>query len=170
MAQRDCSCGFWAYYNLGRRPNPYASGREFPHVEAIIEGYGLVTIGTKGFRCSKAHLVALVAPLGVDTGHRRWSRYELWLTAILLWGTFFLIADLITGRTLGIIINAALLGMNTMLLRWHLKRLANDRRASAKTRERWPLVRQLYPDVPVYPSMAKAIAAHPLSKPPEDRP
>ncbi len=47
----SCECGFWAYDELGFTSHGRVTG--------IIEGYGRTTIGTKGFRCEKARIVAL---------------------------------------------------------------------------------------------------------------
>jgi hypothetical protein len=47
----ECQCGFWAYDEVGFEEHGDAVG--------IIEGYGRTTIGTKGFRCEKAKIVAL---------------------------------------------------------------------------------------------------------------
>ncbi|MGZ4807633.1 MAG: hypothetical protein ACXV5U_14750 [Ilumatobacteraceae bacterium] len=47
----DCKCGFWAYDEAGFE--------ELGDVVGVIEGYGKATIGTKGFRCEKARIVAL---------------------------------------------------------------------------------------------------------------
>lgn len=47
----DCGCGFWAYDEH--------SFSEHGDVVGVIEGYGRTTIGTKGFRCEKARIVAL---------------------------------------------------------------------------------------------------------------
>lgn len=44
-------CGFWAYDE--HHFNPHGD------VVGVIEGYGKTTIGTKGFRCEKARIVAL---------------------------------------------------------------------------------------------------------------
>lgn len=51
-----CTCGFYAYFD-GR--NDYKDG---DHLAALIEGYGVCTVGSRGFRASKARVVALVAP------------------------------------------------------------------------------------------------------------
>lgn len=47
----NCQCGFWAYDEVGFQEHGDAVG--------VIEGYGRTTIGTKGFRCEKARVVAL---------------------------------------------------------------------------------------------------------------
>lgn len=65
----SCSCGFWAY-------NDYAFA-EHGTVTGIIEGYGKTSIGTRGFRCEKARIVALCrerkeAPLSLST----WTRLQ----------------------------------------------------------------------------------------------
>ena len=55
VASVDCSCGFYAYFSPGA---DQLSG----DVEGIIEGYGRVTVGSKGFRAERAKIVALVVP------------------------------------------------------------------------------------------------------------
>jgi hypothetical protein len=56
LAGIDCTCGFYAYFD-GR--NTYD---EEGRVSAIIEGYGVCTLGSSGFRASKARLLALIEP------------------------------------------------------------------------------------------------------------
>lgn len=48
-----CDHGFWAYWDNGQT--------EYRHdtLDAVIEGYGEVLIGTKGFRCMKAKILAV---------------------------------------------------------------------------------------------------------------
>lgn len=50
---RDCKHGFYAYYDGS---NDYG---ESDRVDAVIEGYGETVIGSRGFRCMKAQIVAL---------------------------------------------------------------------------------------------------------------
>lgn len=47
----NCECGFWAYDEDGFTAHGPVTG--------VIEAYGKVTIGTKGFRAEKARIVAL---------------------------------------------------------------------------------------------------------------
>lgn len=57
-----CTCGFYAITentNNEYMRGPY--GRP-PLVEGVIEGYGQVVVGSKGFRAEKARIVALVVP------------------------------------------------------------------------------------------------------------
>ena len=51
-ADPACNCGFWAYYSDGTWSGAAP-------VRGVIEGYGKTTVGTKGFRCSKARILAL---------------------------------------------------------------------------------------------------------------
>lgn len=51
----DCTCGFYAYFDEAHNPHHYVE-----NVLGIIEGFGVCTTGTRGFRSSKARLRALV--------------------------------------------------------------------------------------------------------------
>jgi hypothetical protein len=53
---RHCSCGFWAYWRLGKQQ------AAAPHVAGLIKGTGRMIRGPEGFRCAKAEIVALVVP------------------------------------------------------------------------------------------------------------
>lgn len=56
VAGLGCKCGFYAYFD---GLNDYMrTGR----VAAVVEGFGLYTLGTRGFRTSKARLLALIEP------------------------------------------------------------------------------------------------------------
>lgn len=51
-----CKCGFWAYNSRGRvRPGAAA-------LVGVIEGTGQTLVGTKGFRCENARIVAMLDP------------------------------------------------------------------------------------------------------------
>ncbi len=58
-----CDHGFWAYYTP---QSDYASPDK---VYGVVEGYGQCVIGTKGFRASKARIVALSLPPATDEMH-----------------------------------------------------------------------------------------------------
>ena len=68
----DCTCGYYAYYDgsndhlsqVGWTLRPESG----PRVAGIIEGYGRVVAGTRGFRAEKARLRAVVLP-GVARHH-----------------------------------------------------------------------------------------------------
>ena len=56
----DCTCGFYAYWRYTDDHWPLWSLRGL-RIVGVIEGWGRVTIGAKGFRCEKAKVLA-VAP------------------------------------------------------------------------------------------------------------
>lgn len=57
----DCEHGFYAYFD--GHDNGYTYNKM--HVAGVVEAYGDVLIGTKGFRAAKARIVALsVSPVG----------------------------------------------------------------------------------------------------------
>lgn len=49
-----CTCGFYAYFDGSNDAGEFWVTR----IPAVIEGYGVVTIGSRGFRCEKARIVA----------------------------------------------------------------------------------------------------------------
>lgn len=55
IAGMGCQCGFYAYFRVGHNPH-HTHG----NVLGLIEGYGVATVGSRGFRCSKARIVALI--------------------------------------------------------------------------------------------------------------
>ena len=56
-AVKDCFCGFYAFTNPNNTEHvPYS------YVQGIIEAWGRLVIGTKGFRAEKAKIVVLVEP------------------------------------------------------------------------------------------------------------
>lgn len=96
----NCSCGFWAFYN---GENEYANSRR---VTAVVEGYGTVVRGPKGFRAEKSRIVAIHLPsAGKSSG--AWMRQvqRFWMMGKddsdngWLW-VFFMFA--LTGMCLGI--------------------------------------------------------------------
>ena len=60
---KGCECGYYAYFDDGH--NPYHGkrrGERYGAIRGLIEGYGLAYVGTRGFRCEKARILALVIP------------------------------------------------------------------------------------------------------------
>lgn len=55
----EMECGFYAYFD-GK--DTYGHGSADPNISGVIEGYGEVLIGTKGFRAKKARILALAVP------------------------------------------------------------------------------------------------------------
>lgn len=58
VGQLDCTCGFYAY-TTNLLPQPYLHSG---NVRGIVAGYGRVTEGSRGFRASRARILALVPP------------------------------------------------------------------------------------------------------------
>lgn len=55
----ECSCGFYAYHDGSHWTGPSKSVHQ---VFGVIEAWGRLVIGTKGFRAEKALIVALKLP------------------------------------------------------------------------------------------------------------
>lgn len=85
-AEPHCTCGFYAYYgDTGTVSDEYTlyedtrSSLTPPkmQVPGVIDGYGLTTVGTKGFRAMKGRIVALHLhkAMGLDLGRRLRHNY-----------------------------------------------------------------------------------------------
>lgn len=152
VASVDCSCGFYAYTD-GR--NDFHHPRTSASVEAVIEGYGTATVGTRGFRAEKARLVALVLP-------RRRRGYQLPNSAVISWWTPLWLVIAVFGLVGNVVerdwISAALCGVGTIL--WSLVAVLDAKRP--RHDQVFDLVRRNYPDVPVYRTRRAALKAHPL--------
>lgn len=57
VSTMDCTCGFYGYFD--NLDNPYF---RTGNLHGIVEGYGVMTVGDRGFRASKAKIKALVIP------------------------------------------------------------------------------------------------------------
>ncbi|KAB2806962.1 hypothetical protein F9L07_28430 [Pimelobacter simplex] len=146
-------CGFYAYTDsrAGDHHRP-----ELGTVQAIIKGYGVMTTGTRGFRAEKAQLVAVVVP----RRKRGWqsSGRVGWAGVALLNGAA-LAAGITVGRPSAIaILNAIFVVLGTFQL---------GRRVRRPERQRgYDRVASQYPGVPIYRTLATALAEHPLTAPP----
>lgn len=177
VASLRCSCGFYAYHDNGHNPHH----RESENVLAIVEGAGLVTVGSRGFRASKLRLVALIDP-GTAKSQSRIDRLSAWLAehevTTLLGSSVGLtagISGLIAGLKYGWWPVSALGGLVAALAAvafiLGLRGIPiNVDRKYAGPRPSLALVRAAYPDVPVYPTVAAALKAHPLTPPPPPDP
>lgn len=85
VAGKDCHCGFYAHTDGKDDYRVYQNT-----VTGIIEGWGRVTIGSRGFRAEKARIVAFIddkpekfepepLPEKPVLEHSRWERLLLWL-------------------------------------------------------------------------------------------
>lgn len=73
IGSASCECGFYAYFDGGNDYLTQSSSAWLalyiggtddtaPRVGAIVNGYGLVTVGSRGFRAEKAEVIALISP------------------------------------------------------------------------------------------------------------
>lgn len=154
-----CSCGYYAYFDAGDNPNHRAS-----NVEAIIEGYGIVTTGTRGFRAEKARLVGLIAPGNA----RRVSQVSLRralqaLSVVLIVAGIATVIAVSSGPLSWAGVGANGVGWLGLVLlaNWEPPRESADAPAAL-----FEQVCHNYPDVPVYQNRAAALRAHPLTVPP----
>lgn len=84
----DCSCGYYAYFKAKWRAYSFGHGeRTLP---AVIEGYGKVNLGSKGFRAEKAKILGI-------TFNQPWERPGWWDRTPMHW--FFVMWSL--GTLLG---------------------------------------------------------------------
>lgn len=189
MAGLNCTCGYYAYFK-GPSNSFHSSG----NVEAIIEGYGTVSVGEMGFRAAKAKLAALILPdTGVSQHSERWdtlcdfmnSTRDTASSAIIaagLWVSF--ISAMIAGFSSRGWLTWLLVALTVMLLvvcatvfcatvhgyRRENKMLHNPYKCSDKNNEKsvdYEEVRMNYPGVPVYSSMKDALKDFPVSTPKE---
>lgn len=156
----DCTCGYYAYFDGA---NDYGSSRR---VTAIIEGFGVTTVGTRGFRSAKARLVALVLPTQRLAWYHRLARWMDDVAGPLgfaigvlgaIWGVIGGIALLDGGHTVW---GTLLLALTPLFV---LTLLASMHGVDCEHDGSVQLVRRNYPDVPVYRTKRAALAAHPLS-------
>lgn len=63
VASMSCYCGFFAYFQETPETRTYRNSvRDGFGVEGAIFGFGRATVGSLGFRCSKARVLGLVVP------------------------------------------------------------------------------------------------------------
>lgn len=55
----SCGCGFWAYWDFPRTHSVNVGGISWVRVHGVLEGFGTVLIGEKGFRAGKARIRGL---------------------------------------------------------------------------------------------------------------
>lgn len=146
-AGKGCSCGFYAYFD-GR--NDYAKASR---VAAVIEGYGVCTVGERGFRSEKARLLAIVDPSAL----RWWQTWKL-SAIIATFCAVALVTNLLDRDWLWVGVEAFLVAINVASSIWSY-------RVQRKTSSRLALVRRNYPDVPRFRTEKAALKAHPLTPP-----
>lgn len=171
VAQLDCTCGFYAYFD--REANPYHKNG---NVLGLVEGFGNVTVGSRGFRAEKAKLVALIdetpTPLTLVKRHT----WQFWLSfAGALSIIFWAVLDLRDTRWgLGSTELGLALILLTVLIAFRNKAFlakSNPGKSNpGKSARLSAEIRRNYADVPVYPSLTAALAEHPLTPPEKPSP
>jgi len=71
IGEMGCTCGYYAYFYNGYNPH-HCQGNAL----GIIEGFGVMTVGTRGFRCSKARIRALITDLSTAGPVRPGPQYD----------------------------------------------------------------------------------------------
>lgn len=104
----ECTCGFYAYHQGSVGTGTHRGYPGHGQLMGIIEGYGTVVVGTKGFRAEKARIVCFIqdnearkryenyrfigpgtAPARSRNGWRRWLAAEYDEIPILPWDDAF---------------------------------------------------------------------------------
>lgn len=165
LSGTNCTCGFYAYFDGG---NDFADEKT---VSAVVEGYGVCAVGTRGFRAEKARLLALVVPKVESLAF--WDRHGLKvLAAFAAFNTVNVVRHIAAQDWTWLAVSA--LGAASLVASgfWHSKTVARKMKRIAKTNRSAPfdLALRNYPDVPVYPTVKAALAAHPLTPPPPPSP
>ena len=160
----DCMCGFYGF--LDGSADYHNPGR----VEGVIEAYGDVYLGTRGFRTTKARIVALHIPSGprawmdrLTHWHKRHENAGFLLTAFTFLGGF-------AAYVVGAVMDSWAVVAAGMPL--HFLAFINGR-AMIRTIDirdepfDAEKIRRAYPDIPVFPTRAAMLAAFPTDTPPE---
>jgi hypothetical protein len=142
IAHPLCTCGFYAYHDGSK----YQGGQ----VTGVIDGYGKTTVGTKGFRCEKARVVALCVE---GTRKAGWSERLFmagWATSVIALGAWF--SEITDHPSRWYLYLAAFLVFALSVfnyVRWQQtrsrRRLHNERIAPLRD-----LIARNYADVPLY--------------------
>lgn len=142
VGQMGCTCGYYAY--MDGKSNPHDSP---DNVLAIIEGYGLVTVGNRGFRAEKARLVAMVGIVGDE--HRKINETIEHVTTVVRNG-----------------IDGERIAEPRMTKEIVIREIMIDGAIYTKETRFIPRAIVLaYPGVPVFPTLDLAVAEFPLTDP-----
>lgn len=168
----SCSCGFHA---LTKDSGALQAYQGFGEVVGIVEGYGEVVEGTKGFRASKGRIVALTFPstrrmVAAVRTPARWAQALLWFVlaflssavAVQLWNTDGGLGSL-AGMAGWQLIAAWCMGRGFA----YLARPWVPTVVDVPYEGSFPLeeIRANYPGVKIYDTVAAMLEAHPLSTP-----
>lgn len=169
VGQLDCGCGYYAYFDRGNNPHHQAG-----QVLGVIEGYGVTTVGSRGFRAEKARLLALIHPRRsgwpLDRIAARFNPDSivspLALTGGVLGVAWTIYAAVVAIGAFGLVALPTVLAplLSGLLGYLPIRGIYVD---EAAKRAQLALLRRNYPDVPVYRTVRAALRAHPLTPPPE---
>lgn len=144
ITTRWCSCGFYAYFDEESLSSSFTT-----LLTGLIEGYGNVTVGSRGFRAEKARIVCLI-----DKQHREAREAWPWFSGI---GAFWLAAGLMGDTS---VVSRVLTILGSALVFFSLYLLMTGHSPDRLTRK---MAKQY--GVPVYRSVKKATEVHPLCHP-----
>lgn len=172
VAGINCRCGFYAYCNGGNDYHRQTMGAIT--VQGIVEGYGLVTVGTRGFRASKARLAAIVLPPFEEPKQRPLRWWDILNLGIATWDTGYASYSLLTGAwdTALVLLGLTVFPLGTVALNVHTRRRRRDHTLVPGTlipKTAMQAVRATYSDVPIYDTLDEALTAHPLTELPFER-
>lgn len=160
-----CACGFYAYFD---GDNTY---HQHGQVEAVVQGYGVTTVGSRGFRAEKSRLLALVRPGRPGWPFDRLARWvddKLGIVPIILGciaisaGLSWTVVAIPASPWYGFSALLPLAGAGVLYLSFRGIFSDDDNGAPVP----FDLLRRNYPDVPVYRSLAAALRDFPLTPPP----
>lgn len=69
-----CACGFWMYHDLSHSADWAHIYQLRPTVTGLVQGWGTMTRGTKGYRAQFAAILALVEPTWAQQTDRKVDR------------------------------------------------------------------------------------------------
>lgn len=182
IASKACSCGFYAFRTYTRSIiSGYPNSQS---VQAIVEGFGHVTVGTEGFRAEKLRIKAIVVPS--EPRFNWFSRFSdryvgsSWHLALLLIGMAILFFNVVANFlwyddwfgddapwvSWGVLFVGMLPTWFNMAAIRYKKRYAGTTAQHQRReyfRKTLPLIQERYPSVEVYTDYKKALKAHPVS-------
>lgn len=161
-----CSHGFYAYHDGSDDFHQHGM------VTGVIEGYGEVVIGSKGFRASKGRIVGFLVPKVPTPNWMFWETIFGLFLAIALVGTvtaFILMiiggvmhhGDLVNGGAVTLVASLTL-GFVTAIVGSFMEDEYVLSSGPTLDKETVAILKKQYPDVPHYPSKRALLKAHPL--------
>lgn len=171
-----CTCGYYAYTDTNANPHHRSSS----NLLGIVEGTGVTTVGTRGFRSAKARILALVIP-GSERPREWWPRLSLWAFRHDVPAFFGAAALVATGGIGGpvlaktthnpwslLLLILAAVGILLIVACYvGIDYYYECRSALGPDPDRLEMVRRNYPDVPTFHTLKAALEQFPLSTAPE---